>query len=1401
MMRLVKMTAALIMARLSNMKTAMRMKFLENEIIPVNDGTGGELGEVPGQKIEVVIDSGDAAMMDQTKMTESNNNVDARNASSDQFVATNNVVERIVTIEELEEEVGMHETTLESLNSKLQKLNEEIQKGENNSSSLRSDIQLLNQRKKIFRKRTDNNLKLVKDLEMSLEKCLERLRRALDALGGDGSNQHHGGNVVVVVEVDSGINDADGAIQLLGQEQAHHETHVAPFEGGLVGNDIVVSVAVDLGKNKAGGGTQVIDLENILPKPQTTSEAGLKEKYIYNEVPLHAEYEIRGQISWPTPKIVSKIQREVETLPCDFPTWRTHPLSMPLLGGIDSAHLIADMMNVAVLERLLEREERQSGGELSNDFGWVKEADIWGTSLDVCAHVNWKHLFSGFRRVDESKGVQSTTADIDPNVIVCPYELGGTCADDQCPYQHLKKGDGRDKTKLISLDDGSYEGYVRYNNIPKPKLPRSFLRDDFIITRGVDSQKVGDALHQLTSSSSDRPNEGEDKEEPASNNFYGVDNSQDHQTDNRLYHCPICVGQKTFNQEELQAHMNQCNPSSIVVNNRSLTIRHVLQNPGEDDDQESRNSAIRDSSSESEDDSMNSKKVDGGPTEQLIYPDDSMASQGSEGSVGSVGSVGSGHLISKTEDHPMSADNADDGPVEQLPDSRVPSCVEENLDYISLPSVLAPSIDGDSNHGSYDDNYALGDEKTIFDDVFWWHQIDSLPSAPSDIIEGCQNSFDSLLLAFGFQRLCINGEEGRSHSLRYMMGPPSDIGVSTQEQIENILLFSRLIDLCRLLVHMGRDSFALSAIHSICHSKTNSPYSPLFEGVSWSIKNLSHSRCAFRLFQVQAHLLLVSESLHAHYDSLFGKNSVGDGLCLNTLLDQIAHLNRTEMFAEKNLLPAGFDTLSQSLMARLLSTTDSKDGHDEWAAFAKTLRLMMEKFVVIPFSQLETNQQILLLLQSIGIGKFLGHLVREASKKDKFASYLHALEPIWSSLQPLLQASSGCKGWLEADIIAIVVIGPVIFGCVTDTVAPPGEAATLQKLPPKFDARALANVSSLDIFIVGIIKELNRFGRRSNDRFIEPLLAPLYAISATICVALGSFEKAHLRLEQVLNKEVVSSVKKHPSIYALSEMIWSQLVQIRMICPSYYIPLKRTGIVDGMPSKLSVPDEIIGTHHEIASRIVENGIFLWGVQLRGDSHMNIISPCFNQTHCKEWEKVATLIFIDHPLIETNGREVEETLSSVEFCISDPYPELDGVKGRASVFPESPLLLGKALTHLSLEKCRLTSLPLSIGHHLANLKLLNLSNNLLYKLPASISHMARLEVLNISYNKLKTLPKLSHCSNLRVIDVSHNQLTNFPADLALQCQNLQTFLVDGNPASDILPPPQKRQKVGKIADDS
>ena len=1175
----------------------------------------------------------------------------------------NNVIS---SIEQLEEEVGLHETTLESLHTKLQSLNAEINNEQGTITTLTSDIQLLNTRKLIFRKRTDNNIKLVKELESSLDKCLDRLKKVLEEEeeDDDGLLENNDGNVV----------DDGEPLAVDGESAEIAEEFVAGQDQQMSSLDEAVCTENVDNESKESTSSQPNDQQKMEEEMYTTRIIHLQTK---GQTTNHS-------ISWPTTKLVRRIHTESLSLPYDIPTWRTHPLSAStILGGMNSTDMIVNVMNVAALEHLLQAQqelkhyEETSGGKegsgsiINNSRGYVKESDIWGTSLDVYTHVNWKHLFAGFKRTDGSGGnyqeqqqKKNSTVEsrecrsVDPNVILCPYELGGECADVQCPYQHLnttkKKRNNGDTT-----DDRRGEGFVRYNKLPMlPKLPRSFVRDDFIMQN--EKRPIGGVSQATAPSLLNEAREEETTNQPI---------------DNRQYHCPVCVNdQITFNHDELKAHMNQCNKSSLVmVNGKSVSVRNVLRNPKDyaAGGGFSTGQTVEENASSSSDNSEH---------------DDPMRAdiEGNDNASNASAAVSEhDHSLNAQEN----ANNNDDEPSEL----ELHAGVEENLDYVSLPSV-ADGVNNDCNQGQHLDgnNNDFGNKRTIFSDTFWWQKIAPPPLPPEDATErDCQDSFDCLLLAFGFQRLCTD-EKGREEptysSLRYLMRRPSSTTTcttSTHDQVEDILLFSRLIDLSRVLVHMGRDKFALSVMRNV-PGVTNEAYWQAYR----SIKSLSHSRSAYSIFQVQIHLLLVSELFRLSYDSLVGNV---DGQCLETYFHQITHLDRTEKHAENNLVPEGFVSMSEKLMSNLPSANVSKE-EDAWADFVNALGLLIEKFVTIPFSQMGTNDdQLLLLLQCVCIGKHLGYMVRNnVSKEHGFVSCLHALEPIWRSLQPLLQGvSSGC-------IISTAIIGPVIFSCVALTVAPPSNAATTiathrEKLPPKLDARAFASLSSLDTCISEIIKELNRFGRCGNGRVVELLMAPLYAISTTISVALGSIDKAHVRLEYVLNKDTGSTVgKEQPSLYALSEMIWSQLVQIRMFCP----PSSMNIIIDNSTSIMS---KISPTHREVASRIVSNGIFLWGVKLRGDAHMNICSPCFNQSHCAEWEKVVAKIFTNNPLVQQS--------STLSFNISDPYPEeLVGMEASSanSVFPHSLLLLREALTDLSLVKCGLTQLPLSIGYHLTNI---------------------------------------------------------------------------------------------------
>ncbi len=1082
----------------------------------------------------------------------------------------------IITIEELEEEVDLHARTLESISIKLQTLDEEIQKEEETSSSLRNDIQVLNQRKLQLKKRKEKSRKLIEELEGSLQKCVERL--GIISSGDDDDEYAH----------DDDYSDDDD------------KNDGVPGEvPSAVDNDDDTSFT----SNDENRNQNNVECDHVDPVCQGTAEN------LISSIPDH---EIRGKIAWPSSELVHNIHVAAEELPVDFPTWRTNALSMSLLKGIDSETILVNVMNVAALENLVKLEEQrlQSSETRSHHIerggGWVNEADVWGTCLDVYTHVNWKSLFSGFRRVDnsicveqevewQSSATSKLSTRIDPNITICPYELGGTCADGQCSYQHLRRINNRKQT--ASLRGGLQGDCIRYNNFPKLKLPRLFTREDFIFVEreatSVNKRVVASPSHAVEHRVM---NEGLGDRNAGPLNSCGVCRRQEEQIDSQRYYYSVIVDPKDSNEFR----------TNCTAMNEPVAFR------GEDIERD---------------------------------------------------------LCEDSDARNVPHSGSDEG--------------DFGLDFIALPTTIERT-----ERYNDDDNYINDCNGVIFNGRFWWQQV-GISLSPN--VE-CSDPFDYMLLSFGFAR---DGNGNACHSLRYIVPQlSSESQLLRQDRIDVILHLSRLIDLSRVLVHMGRDSSALSAMNEYSQSRSHDTLNELVERASCSIKSLSVNRCALSVFEVQVNLLNISEALHFLYDGTFD----GGRLCSDELIDQMRLSSLIDDTVETVPIPGGFETLLVTVRLCIPSSNHGNiDGYDDWNSFIMALRSIMEN-LVMNLSQMGGDDQLTGLYQSTCIGKILSRLIGVAARSQSFVPFLHVIEPIWGSLQPLLQSISGCKKWLHPDIIVIVIIGPILFECVAYAIAPPRACARSQKLSLAFDARAFANVSSLDKCMIGILKELNRVGTHGDGRLLhEILLSPLHALSTTICIAQGLIEKANARLEHLLIDDTFSKDKKRPTVYALSEMIWSQVVQLRMHCTQSDVSLNYVGALPGAFNNESLlPDAILTFHCEIASRIIRNGLRLWGVTLRGDTHMNIISPCFNREHCKEWEKVAAQIFIEHD-------QVDSELSTLEFHLPNPYSELIGVKSRIAVFPESLFLFANRLIALNVQNCALIRLPSSIGYQIANLQ--------------------------------------------------------------------------------------------------
>ncbi|HEX2901786.1 MAG TPA: leucine-rich repeat domain-containing protein [Bacteroidia bacterium] len=106
--------------------------------------------------------------------------------------------------------------------------------------------------------------------------------------------------------------------------------------------------------------------------------------------------------------------------------------------------------------------------------------------------------------------------------------------------------------------------------------------------------------------------------------------------------------------------------------------------------------------------------------------------------------------------------------------------------------------------------------------------------------------------------------------------------------------------------------------------------------------------------------------------------------------------------------------------------------------------------------------------------------------------------------------------------------------------------------------------------------------------------------------------------------------------------------------------------------------------------------------------------------------------------------------------------------------EAPLETGE----LFLSGRGLTDFPMEV-FQLVNLRVLDLSQNLLRRLPEGIADLERLEVLNLRNNQLREIPaEIGQLQRLQRLDLDENQLAALPQELA-SCEALRVLRLNDN----------------------
>ena len=358
----------------------------------------------------------------------------------------------------LEEDIALNETMLESLQKRMVALDNDIETEGNKLLKHESDILALQGREASSRKTRDVNTALLRDVTLTLDKCIQRLRKRLDEKAMKAAL---GVQVHAVAEDLPAIHE-----EIIDANQVELHVHV-PDENEVVAEE------------------ESSDAVCSIPPPSRVPVLTLADE----------EYmEKRWSQSCPSDKPIFQHSAKVA---CPI---------FPLHAPFTSVELLSQVINVSQKE-VLARRRGMDGLELETDY----IRSVRGTVLDIAACTQYDPYLLDANRgrdrgdplnasltnstdssataqpsveleLDEKDGSDDPTLRIDANTIICRKALFGKCEDPSCSYQHLSgraNVKSRKSNKLRTVDmESSKNGFaimLPIHSHPFPPPPTSAI--------------------------------------------------------------------------------------------------------------------------------------------------------------------------------------------------------------------------------------------------------------------------------------------------------------------------------------------------------------------------------------------------------------------------------------------------------------------------------------------------------------------------------------------------------------------------------------------------------------------------------------------------------------------------------------------------------------------------------------------------------------------------------------------------------------------------------------------------------------------------------------------------------------------------------------------------------------
>ena len=252
------------------------------------------------------------------------------------------------------------------------------------------------------------------------------------------------------------------------------------------------------------------------------------------------------------------------------------------------------------------------------------------------------------------------------------------------------------------------------------------------------------------------------------------------------------------------------------------------------------------------------------------------------------------------------------------------------------------------------------------------------------------------------------------------------------------------------------------------------------------------------------------------------------------------------------------------------------------------------------------------------------------------------------------------------------------------------------------------------------------------------LMVPLFSFMVSLSICSGNISEAQQTLSEILfhSNAISDNVYSKTMFYVhfgaefYSELLWSQLIQLRISFPltQYLKDIQGKDLdEESMHNKAASNDKKQSTsiEHELAQACVYHEINLWKVLLPGDSNFvrNMNSILKTNIHGKE-NKSECVAKMKQPnptnqirqicktivtTLANNDHDVISTKSSLPHNLEQDVI-LQSNSLQLLKFPSSILLLGLNLKHLQLIGCGLNSIPETIGYVCPNIQVCHSFSN-------------------------------------------------------------------------------------------